>query len=58
MSEGALPPGYTVKKRRLVKLEKSALTGVLVAVDDTGAGKKKKNKKQKKAKRAKVTLAA
>ncbi len=23
MSEGALPPGYTVKKRRLVKLKKS-----------------------------------
>ena len=57
MAAGDLPPGYTVKKRRLVKVKKSAQQGMVVAVD-AAPGKKKKSKKNKKNKRAKVSLAA
>ena len=43
LADGALPPGYTVRKRRLVKLE-GALAG------DLGTKGNKKNKKKKKKK--------
>ena len=46
LADGALPPGYTVRKRRLVKLE-GALAGDL---GTKGNEKKKKKKKKKKSK--------
>jgi hypothetical protein len=45
LADGALPPGYTVRKRRLVKLE-GALAGDLGSLSTKG--KKQKNKKRKK----------
>jgi hypothetical protein len=59
LSEGALPPGYTVRKRKLVKV--AAPLDVRAADDAKGkqkSGKKKKNKSKKKSKRPTVTLAA
>ena len=48
LADGALPPGYTVRRRRLVKLE-GALADPLGSVSTKG-NKKKKTKKKKKAK--------
>jgi hypothetical protein len=45
LADGALPPGYTVRKRRLVKLE-GAQAGDLGSLSTKG--KKQKNKKRKK----------
>ncbi|HLK95392.1 MAG TPA: hypothetical protein VK365_06625 [Nocardioidaceae bacterium] len=57
LSEGALPPGYTVRKRKLVKV-----AGALeVRAAENAKGKQKsgkKTKKTKKSKRPTVTLAA
>jgi hypothetical protein len=46
LADGALPPGFTVRKRRLVKLD-AALAGDLGPLS---TGKKKKKKKKKKSK--------
>jgi hypothetical protein len=48
LADGALPPGFTVRKRRLVRLE-GALAGELGSLSTTG-NKKKKKKKRKKSK--------
>ncbi len=55
LAAGNLPPGYAVRKRRLVKVD-SALPDVLVT--GKGKGKRKGKKKSKADKAAKVTLAA
>ena len=50
LAEGTMPAGYTVKRRRLVRIEELD-TGAGVAADDRGAGteakKAKKGKKRK-----------
>ncbi len=59
LADGALPPGYTVRKRKLVKVGGGPL-GDLAPLSAKG-GKKKKKKKKKAAARAggrRVTLAA
>jgi hypothetical protein len=60
LSEGTLPPGYTVRKRKLVKV--AGPLEVLATDDAKGkqkSGKNKKSKKsKKKSKRPTVTLAA
>ena len=52
LADGALPPGYTVRKRRLVRPE-GALAGDLGSLSTKGE-KKKKKKNKKKNKKAKV----
>ena len=47
LAEGTMPPGYTVKRRRLVRIEEPDAGGgiALVAAADAGkSGKKKKDK--------------
>jgi len=46
LADGALPPGYTVRKRRLVRLE-GALGGDLGNRSTKGDKKRKKKKKSK-----------
>ena len=54
LNEGRLPPGYTVRRRRLVKV-KGGLPDVMVSDQ---AKRKKNKKKAKRAKATKVELAA
>jgi hypothetical protein len=49
LADGALPPGFTVRKRRLVRLD-AAVSGDLGPLATPGKKKNKKNKKKKKAK--------
>lgn len=49
LADGALPPGFTVRKRRLVKLD-GVLAGDLPTLSSKGKKKKKKSKKKQKAK--------
>jgi hypothetical protein len=57
LSEGTLPPGYTVRKRKLVRV--AGPLEVLATDDAKGKQKSGKNKKsKKKSKRPTVTLAA
>jgi len=53
LSEGKLPPGYTVRKRKLVKVDR-ILDAVLS--DEGGTRKGKKNKKKNSS--AKASMAA
>ena len=58
LNEGQLPPGFTVRRRRLVKV-KGKVNGAVPDVMVSNQGKRKKNKKKaKRAKAAKVELAA
>jgi hypothetical protein len=57
MAAGRLPPGYTVRKRRLVKVD-SAQPDVLVTGKGKGKRKGKGKKKSKRNKLAIVSLAA
>ena len=55
MAEGRLPPGYAVRKRRLVKVDR---TGPDVLVTGKGKGKRKGKGKGKKSRKAMTGLAA
>jgi hypothetical protein len=57
LADGALPPGYTVRKRRLVRLE-GALAGDLGSLSTEGDKKKKKNKKKKQKQKQKAKVRA
>ena len=58
LNEGQLPPGFTVHRRKLVKV-KGKVNGAMPDVMVSDKDKRKKNKKKaKRAKAAKVELAA